>query len=177
MKGRTTLKPGFALLAACATGVGVLAVGSARAEPGALSAVLECRSITDPKARLACFDASTGIIASLVARKQVEVVDAETLRQTRRSLFGYYLPKIPLFSPDRPGEDVSEIDGTVASVRETSDGQVEIHLSDGAVWRTTEAPDWGAPKPGTTVHIRRGLIGAYFLTFKNQRPVRGMRVR
>lgn len=146
------------------------------AKPNALDAVLKCRAVTDPAARLACFDAATGTVADLVAHKQVQVVDSESIRQTRRSLFGFALPRIPLFSGDKPDEQITDVDAVIAGVREMTPAQIEIRLSDGAVWRTTEAPDWGAPKAGGPVHIRRGLMGNYFLTFKGQRPVRAIRV-
>jgi len=147
------------------------------AKPNALDAVLRCRSVAEPAARLACFDSATGTVADLVAHKQVQVVDSESIRQTRRSLFGFALPRIPLFSGDKPDEQVTDVDAVIASVRELNPAQIEIRLTDGAVWQTTEAPDWGAPKAGGPVHIRRGLMGSYFLTFKGQqRPVRAMRV-
>jgi hypothetical protein len=162
----------FLGLMLCASGA---AAAESDSKPNALDAVIKCRAITDPTARLACFDSATGIVADLVAHKQAQMVDSESMRQTRRSLFGFSLPRIPLFSGDKPDE-VTEIDAMIASVREVNPSQIEIRLSDGAVWQTTEAPDWGAPKAGAQVHIRRGLMGNYFVTFKGQRPVRAMRI-
>lgn len=172
-----------------ATGIGVALAGAsivAAAEPKSSERVLQdfamCRSTADPAARLACFEKTFDGFEAAVKARDVTIVDKQDMRQARRSLFGYTLPKVDLFSgqgprDDRAEEDFTEINTTVASARQVENGRVEMRLADesGAVWRTTDPMTW-PPKPGDKVRIRAGVMGNYFIA-TGGRTHRGMRVR
>ena len=145
-----------------------------------LQSLTRCRGIADSEERLACFDKATGALEQAVQAKQVRIVDQEDIRKTRRSLFGFTVPRIGLFG-DRDGEEdrpeFTEINTVVASSRALGNGRVEIRLAgeESAVWQTTEAMNF-PPKTGDAIRIRKGSLGNYFINVGG-RSVRGMRVR
>jgi hypothetical protein len=106
------------------------------------------------------------------------VVDKEEVKTTRRSLFGFQMPRIGLFGPGGPdkGEEVDRIDAKIVGVSQLGYGKYAITVEGGARWSTTEA--WsGAPYPssGATATIRKGTMGGYFLKVGSARAVRAMR--
>ncbi|WP_293975882.1 hypothetical protein [Sphingomonas sp.] len=144
-----------------------------------------CRTTADPAARLACFEKTFDSFEQAVKTKEVTIVDKADMRQARRSLFGFTLPKIDLFSgggsasgaKEEDADEFSEINTTIASARQVDNGRAEITLADesGAVWRTTDPMKW-PPRAGDKIRIRAGALGNYFL-FTGGRSYRGMRVR
>ena len=101
--GRAWMAVGAAVLGLVAV---VTPAGAQEREPRAGSsqplfdAVLACRSETDPQARLQCFDRTSGALATAAQSGAVVVVDREEVRRTRRSLFGFSLPRLPFFRGD-----------------------------------------------------------------------------
>lgn len=143
-----------------------------------VDAVVECRGQADPAARLACFDAAAAALGQASASGSIVVVDREDVRETRRSLFGFSVPKLPFFSGDDSNDEApEEIEAPIRSVRSLGYGKFLFTLDNGAQWQTTEAnnrpPD---PKSGETLSIRKGALGAYFLSVEGRRSVKGRRV-
>lgn len=153
----------------------------ARAEgpPAPLRALTACRALTEPSARLACFDKASAELETAVAAKSVVVLDRTEVTQTRRSLFGLRLPKLKIFGggDDEGGEELKELTAKVTEVRPLGYGKFRLVLEDGAPWETTEALGTFARPPavGDTVNIRRGMAG-YFLKVGGQSAVRARRV-
>jgi hypothetical protein len=138
-----------------------------------------CRATNDTSARLACFEKTYDSLEQAVKAKDVTIVDKADMRQAKRSLFGFALPHVDLFSGVRsdPGDDFTEINTTVASAREVEHGRVEIRLADesGAVWQTTEPMPF-PPRSGDKIRIRQATLGSYFLS-TGGKSYRGMRVK
>ena len=136
-----------------------------------------CTALTDNATRLACFDAATAKLAAATAKGDVKIIDREEMRATRRSLFGFDLPRIGLFKGDDSAADTpSEIDTVVKSVASEPYGHFVLTMDDGAAWRTAE-PLPRDPKAGAKVHLKRGALGNYFMTVGSMRSVRAQRVR
>lgn len=158
----------------------VAAQSSASPAPTAPLAQLErCRAIVEDARRLACFDQAAAALLTASKSGEVTVVDRSQLRQARRSLFGFSLPRLPFLQGDRSAEDDSgTLETTVRSVRSLGYGRVQVVIADGnAVWETTESySTFDAPKAGEKVTIRRGPLGSYMLRFAGQRAVKGRRV-
>src|SRR4051812_31770806 len=78
-----------------------------------------CRAKPDAAARLACFETTFDTFEKAVNTKEVTIVDRQDMREARRSLFGFTLPKIDLFGGNGPrsgpADDFTEINTTVAS--------------------------------------------------------------
>jgi hypothetical protein len=149
--------------------------------PAALDALTACRAVADDAARLACYDRAAGALAASVEKKEVVVIDQQEVRKTRRSLFGFSLPKLTLFNDDDEARDgrpekseFAEIESKVTSLRKLRTGHYSFTIEDGAVWQTTE---YGSilPKVGDTVTIKKGTLGGYFIIFQGSRAVRGIR--
>jgi hypothetical protein len=162
-------------------GLGAAAAAQAQTPAGAppernpiVSGVSQCRTITDATARLACYDAAATALDQAVAQNQLVVMDREQVRRTRRSLFGFALPNLRLFS-DEDGMEQGEITGTIASARPLGHGKWQIRLDDGGTWETTEATR-NDPARGDTVRIRRAALGSYWLNVRTGRAVRARRV-
>lgn len=143
-----------------------------------------CRAIAAADERLACFDKAAAALESAVESKTVTILDRTDVQKTRRSLFGFTLPRFGIFGDDDEDEAdekerraFTEINTTVASARQSGYGRYDIRLADetGAVWQTTEPlPD--TPKAGSKIRIRKGTIGSYFINVDG-RTVRGIRIR
>jgi len=173
---------------------GIAAAPAAAAEPQRLppqlEAALACRAETDDARRLACYDRAVGGLAEATAKGDVKVLDREEVRRTKRSLFGFSLPKLPFFGNDGDGDKAGKASGKDGDATADSDEQIEataaavssegygrwtITLDDGAVWRVTEKPRRD-PKPGSKITIRRATMGGYFLKIDGGTAVRALRV-
>jgi hypothetical protein len=144
-----------------------------------VTALDQCRTIPDPTQRLACYDKAAGSLVAAARSGQVSVVDRGELRQARRSLFGFSMPKLPFFAGDESQNDVAnEIETTIKSAGSIGYGKFRIIITEGnAVWETTEAAiGMRDPKSGQKVTIRRGPMGSYFIRINGQRGVKGRRV-
>lgn len=138
-----------------------------------------CQRITGKDERLACFDAEVGQLLDAARGGRVVLVDQRTVRETRRSLFGFSLPRLPLLG-GAGGETAGdqEMTSTIRSARAIGNGHYRFSLADGgAVWETTESyVNFDPPAAGQKVVIRRGPLGSYMIRIAGQRGVRGRRV-
>ena len=166
-------------IAATATGQSPAAAKTAPTPSPLVIAIEACRKIADPTQRLACYDRAAPALVDAARTGEVRVVDRGQVRQVRRSLFGYSMPKLPFFSGDDSATDTpDELATTIKSVRDIGYGKYRIVLTEGdAVWETTEASiSVSEPKAGQKISIRRGPMGSYFVRINGQRSVKGRRV-
>ena len=164
-----------ALLAVAAAG----AQASQQSETRPLAELERCRSIPDDAQRLACFDSVSATLLSAERTGAVTIVDRAQLKQARRSLFGFSLPRLSFLEGDRSAaDDTGTLETTVRSVRSLGYGKVQVVIADGnAVWETVETyATFDAPRAGQKVTIRRGPLGSYMLRFEGQRAVKGRRI-
>lgn len=141
-----------------------------------IEALGACRVLTEDAARLACFDEASERLARAVESKEVVVLDRQEIGETRRSLFGFSLPRIPLFRGEG-GDQQSEITAKISSGRALGHGLFQIRIEDGAVWETTETNlSLSDPRVGQEVVIKRGPLGSYMMRINGQRAVRAKRV-
>jgi len=168
----------FAAVATALLGVGAAEAQTKRGQSPLVQALANCRAQPDDTARLRCYDAAAAALADATSRGSVVVVDQEDVRKTRRSLFGFSLPKIPFFSGDRSADDQQEeLTAKIASAGPLGYGKWRIRLEDGALWETTEAlRAIRDPSAGNEVKIKRGPLGSYMIRVAGQRAVRAKRV-
>jgi hypothetical protein len=143
-----------------------------------LNAVSACRAIDDATRRLACYDEAATRLSQAVGRNDVVVLNREDIRQTRRSLFGFHLPRLPFLGGGarEVEETPDEITATVSAASNIGYDKWRIRLQDGAVWQTTESSAYiQPPHAGSIVVIRRGAMGNYFMRIDGQRGLRAMR--
>jgi len=144
-----------------------------------VTAIDRCRQIADPAQRLACYDTAAGALVQAATSGTVAIVDQGEIRQARRSLFGFTLPKIPFFSGDSTSDEAQrQLDSTITSVRALNNGYYRVVIADNnAVWETSDSNvSFDPPRPGQKITILRGPLGSYFLRINGQVGVRGRRV-
>ena len=164
---------GAALAALAATG----ALAADPTPTPIVDAVVKCRAETNDAQRLACYDKAAGALAKASDEGSIAVVTREDVRKTRRSLFGFNLPKLPFFSDDKSAKEDTpdEIETTLKSFRVTRDGNLTLVMADGAIWRTTE-PTRKLPTAGAKIKIKKAALGSFFINIDGARGLRGMRV-
>ena len=123
--------------------------------------VVNCRAIPDAGQRLACFDRSVGALAEAQKNRDVYVADKDAMREARRGLFGFNMPKMRIFGDDDMEKDVDQIETTISAVAEGQRGFV-FTLKDGARWAQTDKSYMDRPKLGATIRIKRAALGSYF---------------
>lgn len=168
-----------AVIAACLMAAGVEAKQKQKPVQSPLvQSLAGCRAQTDDAARLRCYDNAAAALTDAAASGDVVVVDQQDLRQARRTLFGFSLPKLPFFGGDRSAADEQdELTAKISSARGLGYGKYQIRLEDGAVWETTQAfSTIRDPKAGDTVLIKRGLLGSYMIRIAGQRGLKAKRV-
>ena len=155
------------------------ASSSGQQRPELFEALLRCRAIADPAAKLQCFEAATDSLEQAVENREVVVVDREQVRESRRRLFGLDLPRLPIFGgggdddDEEEADEVSSLEGVVASVGFTSFGKLIIRLEDGGSWHQTDDRHLGIePRRGHKVVINRGALGSYMMRVNGQPGIR-----
>lgn len=145
--------------------------------PAIVKDLFACRDIADDSERLACFDREVGTIQEKQQRKEIVIADQEAVRETRKGLFGFSLPKIGLFSGDDEEDDVSSIETTIVSARKLSNGRVSFEAEGGGRWiQTDNTAVLSDPKAGDTVEIKKGAVGSFMAKINGRRAFRAKRV-
>jgi hypothetical protein len=155
-----------------------IAVSQDRDGPSPLvEALSKCLAIVGDAERLACHDAAARRLVDASRRREVVVVDKEEVKKTRRSLFGFSLPRIGLFGNKGPdsGEEIDEVEVAIKSAAPARNGYMSFTLEDGARWTTTEPWMSRGPKAGEKLTIKKAAFGGYFVKLSGTRAVRAMR--
>jgi hypothetical protein len=180
----------------CAIGVALIAFGTTaqaqddeeRRTVPLVQQLYECRAITDPAARLACFDRQVAALAAAEESREVRIVDREAVREARRGLFGFSLGNIGnLFGGGNDDEEeearadndvVTQIDSTLTSVARGENGRLVLALENGQRWIQTDTGRGGrTPRAGEPVVIRRGALGSFIANIGDRPGIRVMRQR
>ncbi len=148
------------------------------APPPAFKALLDCRQLTDAAARLACFDEKAATLDAATQSRDVVVTDRQAIKEARRGLFGFSLPKLALFGggDDDDEEEVDEMTATVQSAW-MAGNRMKMRLDNGAVWQQvgTDMPR-RFPASGMKADLKRATLGTFFVRFDGQRAIRMTRV-
>lgn len=142
-----------------------------------LEGLKSCQQIADDAARLACFDTAVGSMVAATETGDVQVIDREDMRQTRRSLFGFALPDLGIFGGD--DEEQNELfTTTLTSVRYTGRNSARVTTAEGAVWEMNNIPSTRRRfEVGDEVRFKEASLGFYFLRIDGQTGVKGRRVQ
>jgi hypothetical protein len=167
---------GIIVVAASVLIAGPAHAQSAAAQSPLIADLARCKVQTDETARLRCYDVAVAALDDASRKGEVIVVNRDDVRKTRRSLFGFNLPKLPFFGgDDSQDEEAEEVDVTIRSFHTTDYGKYVIDFDDGSRWQTTESRPL-RPRAGDKVTIKKASMGSYFLRVGG-RSVRGMRTK
>jgi hypothetical protein len=145
--------------------------------PAQISGLLECRNIADSAQRLACYDKAASVIDDAVSKKDLVVFDRESVRKTKRGLFGLSVPDLGIFGDEDNAVEVKQIDGEVVSTAMNADGGYIFRLADGSRWSQTDGkPIALPPEAGDKVVVKKGTFGSYILSVGRQPGVKVRRI-
>ncbi len=145
--------------------------------PQLFAKLVECRSVSDPAQRLACYDTQVSALDAAEKKKDVVMMDRQQVRETRRSLFGFTLPKFSFGGTKEDDEDdIGELESVVASLRPLRNGGWSFVLpKEGGTWETGDVLNF-APRAGDKIKIRKASLGSYLGSVGPNRGVRFRRV-
>ncbi len=143
-----------------------------------LGGLKQCRAVAEPSARLACFDEAAAAILAAADTGEVQIVDREAVRETRRSLFGFSLPKLGIFgSNDDEGERLEKtMQSEITGVQRLDSDSWRIAIAEGSVWQVSDAHRGFKPRVGAPVEFERAAMGSYWVRVDGQIGVKGRRV-
>lgn len=145
--------------------------------PAQVTALLQCRNIADSAERLACYDKAAATIDEAVAKRDIVVIDREGVQKTKRGLFGFSIPNLGIFGDDNDVVEIKQIEGTLVSTAFNADGGYIFRLADGSRWTQIDSKPFAfPPRSGEKVTVKKGALGAYFLTVEGQPGVKVKRI-
>ncbi|WP_397393427.1 hypothetical protein [Phenylobacterium sp.] len=174
----------LALLPALAILVMSMATQAAPNPPASLSdrradtleALSACRAVSDPAARLACYDSAAGRLDEAEKTGEIVVVDRKQAGEVRRQAFGFAIPSLALFEKAEGAEKLDRVESTLKAARQGADGKWILQLENGAVWRQTDTENLiREPRPGSRVAIKSAALGSYLMSVDGQRSFRARR--
>lgn len=149
--------------------------------PAAFRAVLDCRTVTDPTQRLACYDAKVAALDGATQSNEIVVTDRARLQEARRGLFGFAAPIGKMLGIGNGGgseaDEIKQIDTTVTDVRGSKGGGWKLTFAEGGTWEQTDTKSFPmTPKVGRKARISRGALGSYFIEVDGMSGIKFRRV-
>lgn len=136
---------------------------SAGADPGPVfEGMLQCRTITEDSARLACFDRQVAAFADAQKTGEVIVAERKVVEQARESAFGLAVGESTLLrGPD--GQPLKSLSSEIIDVRKLpGSGRWVMSLENGSRWEQMDPPTIRfVPEKKQTLQIERGALGSY----------------
>jgi hypothetical protein len=158
------------LAIALAPGLAAAADKPSRAQ--AFQAVLDCKKVTDPAARLACYDAAAGKMDEAETKGDIVVIDRAQASAAHREAFGLHVPSLEFVAKALKPDEVDRLTGVVKSARADINGKWTLVLEDGARWRQISGDLQRPPKAGSKVAIRRGSLGSFLMNVDEQASIK-----
>lgn len=169
------LAPFMLAISAAAVGTPALSQDAEGASNAAIEQLRSCSTITNPDERLACYDREVGAVIAATDEGTLQVVDQQEVEQTKRSLFGFRMPKLRIFGDD--DEEITTLETVVTQVRSEGRGAWVFTTEEESVWRISETKmGWRPPRPGQTVVFKKASLGTYFIRVNGQIGVKGRRI-
>ncbi len=141
-----------------------------------LQALRSCQAITSGAERLTCFDRAAADLLQATEAGELRVVDREEIRETRRGLFGFSLPKLGLFAnEEKDGLDQS-LTSTITEVRRVGREGYLVTIAEGSRWRVNDAPARFRPEAGDAIELEKAALGSFWLRVNGATGVKGSRV-
>jgi hypothetical protein len=153
-----------------------------------LNIMRECAKISDPTARLACYDnnirAAGGNPRTSTSAGRAQVpqasVGAPVAAANTPQGFGAESVRAPQRVEARPAaEQLDQISAAITQISQRGPGLYAFTVEGGAQWQFAEgvSSSYRVPRVGSTVEIERGSLGSFLMRFDKQQPVSVRRTR
>ena len=142
---------------------------------GLVKALSDCRAITDPTERLACYDKAAAALDEAQTKGDVVVVDRQQVREVKRQAFGFRLDALSIFNKGGVKEETGDeaITATAKSAYRNANGKLVVTLDTGAVWRQIDDETLSRdPHEGSQIRIRRAVLGSFMMNVDGQPGIR-----
>ena len=136
--------------------------------------VVQCRSLQDSAQRLACYDRNVAALETAQKSNELYVADKAAMKEARRGLFGFSLPRMKIFGDEELG-NLDELETTIAAIGSGQRGYI-FTLPDGARWMQTDKKYMDRPKVGAKIKIEKGVLGSYLASINNKPGFRVERI-
>lgn len=170
------------------------------AQPATSLAILQCRTVVEATARLACFDREAANADALLQSGDLVISTRQQAKVDERASFGLagsqrvvapvapVVAAAPTPSPAQAApvareaitassERLDQIETKLVEAIETATKFYILALEDGSIWRTTEQARGFNPRVGDTVIIERAAMGSFLGKVGKSRPIRMQRMR
>ena len=165
-----------ALIGTAAFGMAIPAHAQETSADEPLQDLRECQAVANPEERLICFDTAVSQLVQASEAGDLRVVDREDIRETRRGLFGFSMPKLGLFRGSED-EDVDRVlNSTITEVRQVGRESYLLTIAEGSRWRVNDAPRRFRPEAGDAVDFERAALGSFWVRVNGTPGVKGRRV-
>lgn len=147
-------------------------------QPQAFKDLVQCKALTAPDQRLACYDAQVGKLEQATSSGDVVVADRASVREAKKGLFGFRIPTLGIFGGGgEDKEEVTSIEGTVTTARQFGYGSWRVTLSDDSTWEQVDTEKLVFdPAKGSKVKIYRGALGTFRMNVDGQHAIKVRRV-
>jgi hypothetical protein len=136
------------------------------ATPKLFEDVINCRTIQDSAERLACYDRGVAALDTAQKSNELYVADKAAMKEARKGLFGFSLPKLKIFGDEDLG-DLDELETTISAVSTGQRGYI-FTLADGARWMQTDKKYMDRPKVGAKIRIKKAALGSYMANIEKK---------
>ncbi len=124
--------------------------------------LLRCRGLSDPAARLACYDALVPATAASPSSPATAAAPLQTATAVPAAKPGVTPESFGLQTP--PAETVQAIDSHIAGDFSGWESGSRIKLANGQVWEIADGSRGAlAPVVDPKVRVRRGVLGSFYL--------------
>ncbi len=145
--------------------------------PAQIRGLLDCRAIADGAGRLACYDKAATLIGEAISNKDLVAIDRESVRKTKRGLFGLAIPDLGIFGDDDESVEITQIEGEIVSTAFNRDGGYIFRLADGSRWSQTDGKPFAIPpEAGDKIVVKKGALGSYIMRVGRQPGVKVQRI-
>lgn len=146
--------------------------------PKQLTDLVNCRTVADNAARLACYDKAAGAIDTALSSNEIVAFDKKGVAEKKKGLFGFGISNLGIFGDDDDEVQVSEIEGVLAGVGHNRDGGLLFILKDNTQWSQIDTKTLAFdPDPGSKLIVKRAALGSYVLRVEGFPGVKVKRVK
>jgi hypothetical protein len=148
-----------------------------QSRPPVFEELVNCRTIADAAERLACYDTKVAAIDEAEKKDELVLADKSAMKEARRGLFGFSIPKLKIFGNDGDEEEKFELVAKIDSAYQANPGKWTIVLDSGARWVQIDTQVLRKnPARGMEIKIREAALGSYFANIDGARAIRMRRV-